>query len=345
VDAQISYLLAWPSPVTPGPESPLTMRDLRDAPYFTPVDIDVQPLGDEMLELREVPVAMRRFAYEGGVLVAECTYTLPDALSPAGLSAKLRLQAELRERLLADRPDVGDLAEEYTVLMIGQLDGTPDEFIERNRHALARFIRSQREAFTPQEVQETLISRVSYSEQELTVVDWEGAVVISTESDFRSDVELLKIGNYQLLRYRLLDRAIEQNLETVSGNLRSGARLSLLPNRPKAVLRSVVEQRLVLMLEFEKIKEGLLLIGDWYTAKLYRAIYDEFYLDDWEAVVKSKLQNLESIIQVIQENFMFSWRTFLGWVEIASKRVEGTEPAGHEVKRPAVWYHNLRRIG
>ena len=24
-------------------------------------------------------------------------------------------------------------------------------------------------------------------------------------------------------------------------------------------------------------------IGDWYTAKLYRAIYEEYYLDEWEA--------------------------------------------------------------
>jgi hypothetical protein len=79
----------------------------------------------------------------------------------------------------------------------------------------------------------------------------------------------------------------------------------------------VVEQRLALMLDFEKINQGLLLIGDWYTAKLYRIIHDEFYLDEWAATIKDKLKNLESIIQVIQDNFSFSWSTFLEMVQIA----------------------------
>ena len=70
------------------------------------------------------------------------------------------------------------------------------------------------------------------------------------------------------------------------------------------------------MLDYEKINQGLLLIGDWYTAKLYRIIFDEFYLDEWAAVIQSKLKNLESIIQVIQDNFSFSWSSFLEMVQI-----------------------------
>ena len=41
-------------------------------------------------------------------------------------------------------------------------------------------------------------------------------------------------------------------------------------------------------LDFEKINQGLLLIGDWYTAKLYRIIYEEFYLDEWAAANPSE---------------------------------------------------------
>lgn len=316
VDAQVRYLLAWPGEGTPGPEVPLELRALRDAPYFAPVDIDVQQLDTEEVQLAGCRVSIRRARYEDVAFVAECAYVLDNALSPEALRLKLRLQAALRAHLLASWPEVDDLTEEYTVLLISQIDGTPDEFIDRNRAALARFIRSQREAFTAQDVQDILVSRVSYSDQEMTVVDWEGAVVISIESDFQSDVELLKIGNYQLLRYRLLDRLIESQLETISRHLEAGARASLLPSRPKRILRQVVENRLMLMLNFEKIKEGLLLIGDWYTAKLYRAIYDEFYLDDWEAVIKAKLDNLQSILQVIQENFEFSWARFLELVQI-----------------------------
>jgi hypothetical protein len=238
-------------------------------------------------------------------------------LSLDALQAKAHIQSELKKRLLTDQPDVGDMVEEYTVLMAARVSGTPDEFLDRNGQALARFIRSQREVFGPREIEDILISRVRYSGTELTVVDWEGAVIISDEGDFQSDIELMKIGNYQLLRYRLLDQIIERNLETVSQHLHEGARMSWLPNRSKRILRQVIEQRLALMLDFEKINQSLLLIGDWYTAKLYRVIYDEFYLDEWATAIKSRLENLESIVQVMQENFQFSWSRFLEMVQIA----------------------------
>jgi hypothetical protein len=317
VDAQVCYLL-----VTPYTESvkallaPLPVQRLRDAPYFVPTDIDISPLDSTSMTVDGVPVSVRRSVYDGLSLVAECVFALPDALSDEAQLRKDRIQEDLKARLLKMQPDPGELFEEYAILLIATVDGTPDAFIDRNGAALARFLRSQRDEFGVDEIQSTLMSRVRYSEHEMTVVDWEGAVIIAQESDFQSDIELLKIGNYQLLRYRLLDQIIERNLEMIARHMHEGARISLFPRGPKSVLRQVVEQRLALMLDFEKINQSLLLIGDWYTAKLYRIVYDEFYLDEWAGALKEKLRNLESLIQVIQENFSFSWSTFLEMVQI-----------------------------
>ena len=317
IEAQVCYLLAWPYAELTAPASPQAIQPLRDAPYFTPIDVDVSFLGTEQIVLDGIAVAIRRAAYDRLIQIAECVYALPDALSLDALQIKARIQSELKNRLLAGQANVGDMIEEYTVLLVAVIDGNPDGFLDGNGQNLARFIRSQHEIFDPREIEDILISRVRYSERELTVVDWEGAVILSDEGDFQSDLELMKIGNYQLLRYRLLDQTIERNLETVSQHLHEGARMSLLPNRSKRMLRQVIEQRLALILDFEKINQGLLLIGDWYTAKLYRVIYDEFYLDEWAAAIKSKLENLESIVQVMQDNFEFSWSRFLELVQIA----------------------------
>jgi len=317
IDAQVCYLL-----VTPFTESvralaaPEPVR-LRDAPYFVSVDVDVRPLDATTLHVEGVRVDVRRAVYDESAVVAECAFPLADALGDESQLRKDLIQIELRRQLLAAQSSVGGMYEEYAVLLIEKLAGSPDEFLDRNGQALARFIRSQRDEFSAGEIESTLMSRARYSEREMTVVDWEGGIIFSTEGDFQSDVDLLKIGNYQLLRYRLLDQTIERNLETVDRHLHEGARRTLFPRRPKSVLRQVVEQRLALMLDFEKINQGLLLIGDWYTAKLYRIIHDEFYLDEWAAAIKDKLENLESIIQVIQDNFSFSWSTFLEMVQIA----------------------------
>jgi hypothetical protein len=290
---------------------------LKDAPYFAPIDIEIRSLGAETIELEGRRISIKRQVYDERVQVAECCYDLADVLSAEALQTKARLQTGLRARLTTNMPELGDLFEEYTALMLAAIDGPPDELIDRNGSALSRFIRSQREVFGPREIEDILVSRVRYSEEELTVVDWEGAVIVSAEGDFQSDIELFKIGNYQLLRYRMLDQVIEANLRSVGEFLRVGLRTALLPNRARRVIRQVVEQRLSLILDFEKIDQALLLIGDWYTSKLYHAICDEFYLDDWKRTIESKLENLESINEIIQENFSFSWSSFLEFMQIA----------------------------
>jgi hypothetical protein len=317
VDAQVCYLLVTPFTASVKTLSAPEPVRLRDAPYFAPVDVDVRALDATTLHAEGTRVEVRRAVFDELAVVAECTFDLVDALSDEAQLRKDLIQIELRRQLLAAQAGVGEMYEEYAVLLIEKLAGLPDDFIERNGQVLARFIRSQRDEFSAEEIDSTLMSRARYSEQEITVVDWEGGIIFSQNGDFQSDIDLLKIGNYQLLRYRLLDQTIERNLYTIERHLHEGARRSLFPRQPRSVLRQVVEQRLAVMLDFEKINQGLLLIGDWYTAKLYRVIYDEFYLDEWAATIQSKLKNLESIIQVIQDNFSFSWSTFLEMVQIA----------------------------
>ncbi len=74
------------------------------------------------------------------------------------------------------------------------------------------------------------------------------------------------------------------------------------------------------MLDFERAEQNLLLIGDWYTAKLYEVIQNEFYLRDWKESVRAKLDTLENIVETMQDNFSLSWEALmdrlqlLGWV-------------------------------
>ena len=71
------------------------------------------------------------------------------------------------------------------------------------------------------------------------------------------------------------------------------------------------------MIDFERAEQNLLLIGDWYTAKLYEAIRSEFYLEDWMSAVRAKLDNLERLIATIQENLSLTWSGLLENVQLA----------------------------
>jgi len=159
--------------------------------------------------------------------------------------------------------------------------------------------------------------RARYSQSDLTVIDWEGALIIAEAGDFQSDLELLKIGNYHLLRYRMLDRQIErglaglrQDLTTRRGRLR----------RPRIAPPQIVVQRLSLLLDFECLDHSLLLIGDWYSADVYRLIVEAFYLQAWKELVQDKLASLVAIEETIRNRIAISWgRVFdvaqlVGWM-------------------------------
>ncbi len=311
VDARVVYLIAFPHSVKAlglaSKQPPLT----KSAPYFLELDTAFAELGQSTIEIDGLPVILRRQLIDEQVQSVECSYPLRDALHVESGKLKRAVNAKLREKVLREAGYSGAFVEEYVIVCLAAGTGpAPDSFVEANRLALTALLRSP--TLSETDAEQTLISRARYSDRDLTIVDWEGAVIIDSEADFQSDIELMKIGNYQLLRYRLLDRDIERNLEQVSRELESKRMLSF----SSGVLRQALQQRLALLLNFEKIEQRLLLIGDWYTAQLYRLIVDEFYIDEWKAAVRGKLDQLDRITAAVRENFTFSWRQFLDFVEL-----------------------------
>lgn len=313
---EICYLIAFPDsePITRQPAEQI--KGLKDAPYFQPIDIDVVALGTETLVIEGYAVCVTRQRYDGRVQIIESRYDLSDPFATSVLADRNKIEMALQSRYIPETTRRSGLYEEYTILLVQEAKSTPDKWIDRNSLAIANFIRSQREVFDKEEVNEIVSSRARYSAEELTLVDWEGAVIIAPKADYQSDIELLKIGNYQLLRYRMLDQTIEVMLDKINERFFQKSR----PRPTRGLIRQIAEHRLEVMLDFERAEQNLLLIGDWYTAKLYEVIQNEFYLKDWKESVGTKLDNLENIVETMQENFSLSWEALmdrlqlLGWV-------------------------------
>lgn len=314
---EICYLLAFPDSSEEKRQPAEQFKGLKDAPYFQPIDIELVSLGEETIVIEGCAVTVARQRYDGVVQMVECRYALRDPFAAAALSERTKIQAALQSRYIPETCRRNGLFEEYTILLVNDARPTPDKWIEKHALALANFIRSQREVLGKEEINEILASRTRYSAQDLTLVDWEGAVVIAPNNDFESDIVLLKIGNYQLLRYRMLDKSIEDLLDRINERFFQKSRR---PRATRGLVRQIAEHKLELMLDFERAEQNLLLIGDWYTAKLYESIHNELYLKDWKDSVRSKLDNLENIVATIRENFVLSFENLMdrlqlvGWV-------------------------------
>jgi len=315
---EICYLLAFPDSDDGKSPPPEQFKGLiKDAPYFQPTDIDLVALGEETIIIEGYAVSVIRQRYDDRVQMVECHFGLRDPFAASVLPERTKIQSALQTRYIPETTRRSGLFEEYSVLLVQDANPSPDKWIEKNSIAIANFIRSQREVFDQEEINEILGSRTRYSAKELTLVDWEGALIIAPNADYQSDIALLKIGNYQLLRYRMLDQSIEVMLDKINETFFQNKRRY----RPtRGMIRQIAEHRLEVMLGFERAEQTMLLIGDWYTAKLYEVIQNEFYLKDWKESVRNKLDNLERIMETIKDNFSVSFEglmdrlQLIGWV-------------------------------
>jgi hypothetical protein len=111
----------------------------------------------------------------------------------------------------------------------------------------------------------------------------------------------------------MLDKSIEGMLDKLNETFFQNKRR---PRPTRGILRQITEHKLEVMLDFERAEQDLLLIGDWYTSKLYEAVQSELYLKDWKERVKTKLDNLESIVETIKDNFSMSWENLMDQLQM-----------------------------
>ncbi len=311
--AQLTYLLLFPARNISLAGVPTVAAKPKDAPYFYNLDIEVKKVLQWEMLIHQIPIQCTLMMLDDQVIVAECTYELPGGFQRQSVTTKEKINQELRSKLLQKFAVTSNLVEEYTLLLLPNLQSHPSSFIKKHRQLLARFMRTSHKELDEIEIKSTLLSQIHYSASDFTIIDWEGAVVGSSGQDFAEDLDLFLIGNYQLLRYRMLDDSIERALEKIRSALSQRRRFQLGHDN---VLEKIVRSQLSLLLDFEKTNQSLLLIGDWYSAKMYRTIVEEFYIDDWKEVVSNKLQSLTSIDETVRQNLTLSWSRLLDFIQI-----------------------------
>lgn len=287
----------------------------KDAPYFYDLDIEVNLLEAWREEVDGEVVQFSSKLFDSKVVVVECKYQLPADLSEKSAQRKILLQQQLKD-LLHTRYNLKDdtIEEEYSIVLLPETSKPLSTFVKKHDRQIAQFIRTYHKPLDQSEVNSALTSKIHYSESELTIIDWEGAFILSSGHKIDEDIELFIIGNYQILRYRMLDEQIDTSLDELRQTLKEPRRWWSKPN--KAHLTQVIKNQLALLLDFENTSQAILLIGDWYSSQVYRTIVDEFYIDEWQNVVSGKLTSLSSIEETIRSNLTMDWSRFLDSVQI-----------------------------
>ena len=191
----------------------------------------------------------------------------------------------------------------------------PGLFCAQHARLIAQILRAERQALSKQEVDDALTVRVSYGADDVSLIDWNAALIVDHEGD---DVRaVLEFANVELLEMRYvdqkLDRALDQAYETLSRRSWGVAQIFA---SYSADLRSLAELQVDNATLFEGVNNTLKLIGDQYLGRVYRVASRRFHLDDWDASILRKLQTLESIYEKISVQSSNRRMEVLEWVII-----------------------------
>lgn len=273
----------------------------------------------QIIETASILVAGRKAhqavkTYSPGYVIVEIGVDVDNLLTEPLFEVQdevIRTCRAVLERLGGD-PQV---QEEYRVYCISRYTGDPEVFLTLHGDRFVGLIKDEQLPLDEEEVRTTLQANIKYGKDDLTIVDWDGAILFDPKADFDGNIELIQIANFQLLRLRMSDRALDSRLEYIARLLRTTPQKKVLRGREiRGVLREIIRIRTETILEFQTAEHRLKLIGDWYAARLYALLGKKFHLDAWQASIQQKLDALEDVSTMVSENFSVSFHTTLDFI-------------------------------
>ena len=194
------------------------------------------------------------------------------------------------------RSELSPLVEDYYLFIIEELDQplTADELLSRYHLVLAQTVSLDPVALSQEQQDEILNEKMSYSDSDLTVVDWNAALIV--DPDFEDTATVLELLNVELLEARYIDAVLDQRIDDYAGFLQRRAEWPIPLRTPyKRAARELTELRLEYTLLAERVGNSLKLIGDLYLSRLHLAGVRKLHLQEWERAISDKLRIIDDL--------------------------------------------------
>ena len=164
------------------------------------------------------------------------------------------------------------MSEEYIVF---QLWERRTDWLEDRADWIAGLVRLESEPLSPDEVREATRLSLSYTPNDLVVLDWAAGVVADT--DCADTLQVIEFANVQLLEFRHIDDRLDDRLEAAYRLIRPERRRRWIPVRWRLhgdAVRQIRELEIEATSLFERVDNALKLIGDHYLARVFEVAVD-----------------------------------------------------------------------
>ena len=272
----------------------------------------IQNVGDHFATLPSVEILL----FDFGCVSVRFEIRLDGPMSRViDLSVDLYENAKLQEaaRVLVtelvgkigatiDKPEIATRVEDYCVFNVSRLDPPVSvaELSQKHFVTLTGILRADHGAPSDREAQEIMADRISYGSNDLTLLSWHAALIIGEDTE---DIHaVLEFANILLLELSYLDSRLDRSLDSFYEffNIQSQNRLTFTRSK-QSLMRRISELQIESAVLFERITNGLKLMGDAFQAQIFRVATKKMGLSSWDASILRKLETIESIYQKISD--------------------------------------------
>ncbi len=143
-----------------------------------------------------------------------------------------------------------------------------------------------------------LESVYQYSETDLTMIEWNSALVIEPGGG-REVPDILEFAVTQLMEMRFYDELLDTKLGALYDSIEA-KRASIWGNKYNRIYEEA-SSRYIEFIEFlEKVENSLKVVGDFYLATIYRGATRKFRIPDWQNSVTRKMNILAQVSNLLQ---------------------------------------------
>lgn len=226
-----------------------------------------------------------------------------------------RLRRDAGETI--ERSRLSEVTEDFVIYAVREWGGgSPGAFVEAHASALARLLQAERGQLSPERVAQTLATRIGYTPGDLSIVDWNAALLFDPEPE--DILAVLTHANIELLEMRLLDGQLDELLSSahqVMGRL--ARRSTVWPGGSTGRnIQRFAELQMDSALLFEGVNNAIKLIGDQHLARVYTVASDRLNLPQWDTSVLRKLGVAESVYQKMSDTASTKRLEILEWIII-----------------------------
>jgi hypothetical protein len=304
-------------------EAQSTTAAQKSAPHYFEASVPSQFLiSQERVTLLGHEGTFMLKTYRPDMLVAEARFDLDDIFADGILELEIEALKKCHEVLKKQGgKNVEQFSEEYSIYTVSDYEGDPELFLKHGGK-IAGLLKSEKMALDEKEIEYTLSTQLKYAQNDLAIIDWDGAFIFDPEGDIEASIELLELANLQLLRYRLLDNELDERLHNVARLIeRAPVKTKFLfkASEISQAMKDTMRVRSISISEFQDLEREMKLIGDWYSARLYELTAKKLKIDEWRRGIKEKLDALEDVYAIASQNFTISWEhrgriiEMIGW--------------------------------